>query len=379
MHTLIITDSYPNAYVPNQGVFVREQARALARSGVQVGVIACVPCSIRDVVRKGLSNLKAETLELENVQETIRCFIQIPKKYFYPIDRIARLGMPLIAQYIAKHGVPDILHVHGFHAGKLALLIREKYGTPTVVTEHNSRFISGTLDNARKEFAIDFFRKADMRIAVSNSFRVCLQQLAGVAFEVIPNVVDVTKFRPGVRNEKFIFLSAGRFDENKNQVLQIRSFSKIARQLDYAELWLAGDGARRASCELMVKELALTNRIRFLGMLSREELLNAMQAASVFLVSSKHETFGVVAIEAMSCGLAVVSTPCGGTEDTVRGLGRITDGSEEDFAHSMLQTYAERASHQPQTLHDAMDERYSYEAVASLLLQVYSQLLQSRS
>ncbi|MFM7234878.1 MAG: glycosyltransferase, partial [Flavobacteriales bacterium] len=115
------------------------------------------------------------------------------------------------------------------------------------------------------------------------------------------------------------------------------------------------------------------------GMLSREELMRTMQAASVFLISSKHETFGVVAIEAMSCGLYVISTPCGGTEDTVRGLGHITDGTQEDFAHAMLQAYANRASHQPQVLHNAMANRFSYEAVASQLKQVYSQLLQSRS
>ena len=142
---------------------------------------------------------------------------------------------------------------------------------------------------------------------------------------------------------------------------------------------MAGDGKMRALCESIANELSIAGRIRFMGMLSREELLQAMQVASVFLISSKHETFGVVAIEAMSCGLHVISTPCGGTDDTVRGLGRITDGSEEDFALAMLESFAERAAVKPQHLHDTMTARYSYEAVAAKLKQVYSQLLQSRS
>lgn len=379
MHVLILTDGYPNAYLQAQGIFVHDQAKALARHGIRVGVIACVPVSVGNLFRRGLGSLKVHAQQCDGIEEIVRCFAQIPKWYMYPVYRIHTLGLPLVSDYIEKHGKPDVIHVHGFHSGKLALAVKEKWQVPIVVTEHNSRFLAETLDGARLNFAKQFFQKADGRIAVSDFFRAQLERITECSFQVVPNAVDVALFSPGNRSEEFLFFSAARFDENKNQRLQIEAFARASKQMPSARLWLAGDGPHKHGCMRLVEELGLQNRVQFTGFLSRSKMIEAMQRSAVYLISSKRETFGVVAIEAMSCGMEVLSTPCGGPEETLPGRGQIAKPNPPQFAAAMQEIYDRRGNNRTRELHQDMVANYSYEAIAIRLRQVYSRLINSHS
>ena len=379
MHALILTDGYPNAYVHAQGIFVRDQAIALAQSGMKVGVVACVPISIRDIWKSGVKALKANESSTQGVVESIRCFVQIPRWYMYPVARIAQLGMPLVENYIAKHGVPDVIHVHGFHSGRLAIEVRNRWQVPIVVTEHNSRFLSGAIDQNRFRFARDFFKEADARIAVSSRFQHRLEQLFDVRFDVVPNTVDVELFKPGKREGEFLFFSAARFDQNKNQQLQIESFARVAHQMPDARLWLAGEGELKFECLRLIATLGLNERVRVTGFLSRHQMIEAMQQSSVYLITSVRETFGVVAIEAMSCGMEVISTPCGGPEETLANRGKIVLPTPEEFSAAMLDAYNCRVENRSHELHVEMVAHYSYGALAATLGQVYSRVIKSHS
>ena len=379
MHALILTDGYPNAYVHAQGIFVRDQAIALAQSGMKVGVIACIPISVRDVLKRGWGELRKRSHSHEGLQEVTRCFLQVPKWNMYPVYRIHKLGMPLIEEYIARHGKPDVLHVHGFHSGRLAIEARNRWQVPIVVTEHNSRFLSGSIDQNRFRFAGDFFKAADARIAVSRPFQERLEKLFDARFDVVPNAVDVELFKLGKREKEFLFFSAARFDENKNQQLQIESFARIAQQMPDARLWLAGEGERKLECLRLIATLGLNERVRVTGFLSRHEMIEAMQRSSVYLITSVRETFGVVAIEAMSCGMEVISTPCGGPEETLANRGKIAVSTSEDFSAAMLEAYNRRGENRSHDLHREMVAHYSYEALAAALGQVYSRVIKTHS
>jgi len=379
MHVLILTDGYPNAYIQAQGIFVRDQALALANSGMKVGVIACVPVSVRDVWKRGLGDLIVRETDVGGVREVVKCFIQIPRWYMYPVSRIDQLGMPLVEEYIAKHGLPDIIHVHGFHSGRLALHVRDKWHVSVVVTEHNSRFLSGAMDESRLRFAGDFFTAADARIAVSAIFKKRLEDLYKASFEVIPNAVNTELFKPGNRAPEFTFFSAARFDENKNQRLQIESFARVLDKMPNAKLWLAGEGERKHECMRLIDALGLNDKVRVTGFLSREAMIEAMQQSSVYLITSLRETFGVVAIEAMSCGMHVISTPCGGPEETLKGRGKIVTPSVEEFSAAMLDAYNRQAEILGEDLHSEMVSHYSYTALAAALAQLYSRIKKTDS
>jgi len=375
MHVLLITDSYPNRFREAMGVFVKDQANALAKAGHHVGVLALIPVSWNDIARQRMGGLGEFERNEQGVHVHGMCYAQLPKVYAYPIWRSVFSGKGFFQKYVEEHGLPDVLHVHGFHSGKLALWLRENYHLPVVVTEHNSRFMANTLDAKRLEFALHFFQQADARIAVSEAFRKALEAQAKAALEVIPNAVDTSLFKPGNRSADFIFLSAGNFTANKNQRLQIDAFRVVCDAMPDAQLWLAGDGNQLASCKACVEQIGLQNKVRFLGQLNRSSLIECMQQSSVFLISSKHETFGVVAIEAMACGLHVISTPCGGPEDTVRLCGEIAEGEIATYSAAMLRAYHQRSSHNADAVRAVCESRFSYGAVARQLTELYSRVL----
>ena len=78
---------------------------------------------------------------------------------------------------------------------------------------------------------------------------------------------------------------------------------------------MIGDGPDRSECERLSRELGLYDDVKFLG--KQEGLVEILNAADVFLIPSQSESFGLSALEAMSCGLPVVSSSVGGLPELV--------------------------------------------------------------
>jgi len=269
-------------------------------------------------------------------------------------------------------------HVHGFHCAALALWVASEYGIPLVVTEHNSRILAGTLEAGRLKWAVDLYRHADACIGVSRALAIRMEQLSGRPVEVVPNVVDTAQFVLGIPTEECVFLSAGNFTQNKNQRLQLEAFKQVQHLMPDARLWLVGDGEMLPECKRYAQENRLDERVTFFGRLTRESLLDRMQQAKVFLISSKHETFGVVAIEAMACGLHVISTRCGGPEDSLSEQGVLTEHRVPDFSAAMLQAYHRRNEFPSNSLHEYAERRFGYAAVAAQLQGLYSRVIRQQ-
>lgn len=97
--------------------------------------------------------------------------------------------------------------------------------------------------------------------------------------------------------------------------------------IDSLELWLAGDGELRTSLERQAKELRISHRVRFLGMLDHDELMGLYRDNQVDVVvlpsvefdGGLHEGIPVALIEAMSYGIPVIGTSSGGTVELLKG------------------------------------------------------------
>jgi glycosyltransferase involved in cell wall biosynthesis len=375
MHVLLLTDSYPNAYLQGQGSFVHDQALCLVSQGMKVGVISVIPVSWNQLLRRGFHSLGFTAQHDQGISRLQLCYAQVPRLYRYPIYRILYSGKRMVRKYIGESGKPDVIHVHGFHCAALALWMAREYAIPLVVTEHNSRILAGTLEAGRLKWAVDLYRHADVRIGVSGALAHRMEQLSGRPVEVVPNVVDTAQFVPGIPAKECVFLSAGNFTQNKNQRLQLEAFKQVHHLMPDARLWLVGDGEMLSECKRYAKENGLDEQVTFFGRLSRESLLERMQQAKFFLISSKHETFGVVAIEAMACGLHVISTRCGGPEDSLSEHGVLTEHGVSEFSSAMLQAYNRRAEFPSMKLHDFAEQRFGYIAVATQLQGLYSHVI----
>jgi N-acetyl-alpha-D-glucosaminyl L-malate synthase BshA len=89
----------------------------------------------------------------------------------------------------------------------------------------------------------------------------------------------------------------------------IRIFHEVRKKVP-SKLILIGDGPERSNCEILVRELDLQKHVRFLG--KQLELVPILSAADLFLMPSQSESFGLSALEAMSCGVPVISSSVGG-------------------------------------------------------------------
>jgi len=128
----------------------------------------------------------------------------------------------------------------------------------------------------------------------------------GVPIELVPNGVDLETFRPGesIPDEGPLrLLCVGRLIERKGQHHLIEAVKRLADEgLDVA-LELVGTGDARAACETMVRDLALSGRVRFEGYVPRKEMPAHYAAAHVFVLPSYNEGMSVATLEAMAAGL----------------------------------------------------------------------------
>lgn len=138
------------------------------------------------------------------------------------------------------------------------------------------------------------------------------------AIEVIHNFVDTERFAPQAaapKNKAPRAVHVSNFRPVKRVPWLIEAFAR-ATQGTKAELVLVGDGPARAEACETARRLGLGSRVRFLG--ERDALPELLSPADVFLLASSEESFGLSALEAMSCGVPVVATAVGGVPEVIR-------------------------------------------------------------
>jgi phosphatidylinositol alpha-mannosyltransferase len=142
-----------------------------------------------------------------------------------------------------------------------------------------------------------------IRTAVSEQARLLVRQALGGTYWVIPNGVDFTRFAkatPWPAQRPAIFF-VGRHEQRKGLGVLLEAFTQLDRDV---ELWVAGEGPQTAELKA-----ARPARVQWLGRIADDELTRRMRAASVFCAPSLYgESFGVVLLEGMAAGAAVVAS-----------------------------------------------------------------------
>lgn len=141
--------------------------------------------------------------------------------------------------------------------------------------------------------------------------------------EVIHNFIDADLYKP-VCNKQFkehvapngekILIHTSNFRPVKRVSDTIRILEKVKKEIP-TKLILIGDGPDRSECERLTRELKLEKDVVFLG--KQDGLENLLSVADIFLMPSQSESFGLSALEAMSCGVPVISSSVGGLPELV--------------------------------------------------------------
>lgn len=383
LHVLIIPSWYPAYPGDFGGSFFREQAHALAKSGCKVGVIYPQLRSLKDW-RSALNGRFGVSFEEDEGVPTYRGH---GMNWFPRMTKLSSFlweiyGLWLYKCYEKKYGRPDIIHAHSiFYAGHLARKILSSYGVPYVITEHSSAYGRGLISNSQIRLAKLAAFQAQKRIAVSEEFCKLLDGFYDdprSKWTYIPNMVnDVFLDFPTPSSKRdedsFVFLSVATLVPIKGHERLLRAFAKVCIKNDKSILKIGGDGPCRSELERLAGDLGISDKVMFLGLLKREQVLEEMAKADSFVLSSKYETFGVVVVEALALGKPVVATRCGGAESIIRNRDGILvpPDSVDELAEAMLLLYHKIDEFDLNEIRASCKSRFGAQAIAGRLKSIY--------
>lgn len=152
-----------------------------------------------------------------------------------------------------------------------------------------------------------------------NSSISCFSSKIQRKITVIPNPVikpDLDEEYPRNHSEKKVLLAMGRLAEQKGFDLLLRAFAEVSPKFSDWTLHIWGEGSLKKSLEQMRDQLNLHDKVQLPGLTTKPNEI--MRMADIFVMSSRYEGFPNVLVEAMVCGLPVISFACHGPKDLIR-------------------------------------------------------------
>jgi len=254
--------------------------------------------------------------------------------YNYPLFEFPLYAIALASKLVevVKFNEIDIIHAH--------------YAIPHATSSYLAREIIKTELECKKDIkVVTTLHGTDITLvglepSFLNTLKFSVEQSDGVTavsgflkdktksaynirkeIEVIPNFIDVNKYirtdNPDLRNvrkhiapgNEKIITHTSNFRPLKRVQDVIRIFFEINKKVP-SKLMLIGDGPERSDCERLVRELEINEHVKFMG--KQDSIPDLLSISDLFLLPSQSESFGLAALEAMSCSVPVISSSIGG-------------------------------------------------------------------
>jgi glycosyltransferase involved in cell wall biosynthesis len=324
MKVCIATTAFPRWHGDAQGSFIWEAARAIARQGVAVRVVAMhVPGAATHEMMEDVEVFRPRYLRPERWEILRREGGGLPIIWRkYPWARALFLPFGLVhTAAIARHARDcDLVHAQWTLSAAAARLGRPMHRRPIVATLQGSDIFQA----ARSPLGARFTRYAIGRcegLTVLSTALAQATQAAGIPagrIRIIPNGVATDQWTPppdGERADELLYV--GSFIERKGVRHLLGAAPDLLQRLPGYRLVLIGDGPQEAELREMAARSGFAEQIEFRGFLPQEEVRAAMQRARVFILPSLEEGLGVVLLEALACGTPIVASRVDGIVDVV--------------------------------------------------------------
>ena len=295
------------------GVVATELGKALAQRGHEIHFITY-----------------AMPMRLDTYHDNIYYHeVDIPN---YPLFEFQLYSLALAGKMVEviKYEKLDILHVHyaiphavsGFMAKQI---ISDRHDIKLVTTLHGTDITLIGLEPSFQPLVKFSLEQSDAVTSVSRFLRekTLTNFNTQKDIEVIPNFVDTTLYTPGrncrlreqvAPNGEVILGHVSNFRSVKRVPDTVYILEKVLEVMP-AKLVLVGDGPERTETERLARQLGIIDHVKFLG--KQNGLPQILSAMDLFLLPSQSESFGLSALEAMSCGVPVVATSSSGIPEVV--------------------------------------------------------------
>ena len=282
----------------------------------------------------------------------------------------------------------DILHFHEPWVPIIGRQILTRSSSVNVATFHAKlpdTVLSRTIERVVTPYTRSITNYLDVLTAVSEPAAQYIQQLTDKPVTLIPNGIDLAKYKPAKHAPlpSPTILYVGRLEKRKGVKYLLYAFNELVADLPDTQLVLGGDGADRHELEALVREYNIPN-VTFLGYLEDSEKVHLLQTADLFCAPAIYgESFGIVLLEAIACGIPIVAGDNPGYRYVLQergAMGLVNPKDTADFARKL------KLMLQDQELRKAWRSwaaqyigQFDYPHIVTSYEQVYEQALQAKS
>lgn len=312
MKIVFITPWYPDEKQEHAGIFIQRQAQALAVTNDVVVIAAKIDYSTFSFFKYSFNHQKHNGVD----EYRIKVSRSIPL-----LNQVVYLCIATwVACKILKGFKVDIVNSFiGYPGAILGWLIGGLKGVSVIHTEH-TRLQNNYRSFWHKSLTRFGMRRADKLTAVSNWLANQLQYDIKKEVLVVPNMIDEARFLISRKPSMDVF-HIGFLGSLNTNVKGLDHLLTAFATLDFpCHLHIGGAGNLLDSYKMQAKSLGIGDRCTFYGFIKVVNVPSFFQQLHTFVCSSRFETFNVSLIEAMACGIPVVSTKCGGPEDFVSSI-----------------------------------------------------------
>ncbi len=365
---------FPSIRSPNAGIFIRERMFRVAREFPLVVVAPQAwspfdwivrmvrpdfrPMDLRSEIVDGINILRPRYLSIPSIGKRFDGFL------------MATSCLPSMRRLHRTFGFTVIDAHFAYPDGHAAVRIGRALSVPVVVSLRGSKDerLIGTSREKGLRWALS---KADALISVSEKLRIDVVERLGIKRPVtlIGNGIDLVRFSAETRNEARERLGLplrAKVMVGVGNLIPLKGFQRVIPLLPrlrerYPDLiyLIVGDAAQQADIRrelvALARDWGVLDAVRFAGRQPQEELKWYYSAADLFVLATEYEGWANVFLEAMSCGLPVITTRVGGNSEVVPegvagtlvdywdpdAFGKaIDDGLSRSWDHSAIQAYA---------------------------------------
>nr|MBC7611569.1 glycosyltransferase [Pseudopedobacter sp.] len=295
---------------------------------------------------------------------------------FLNFYRYIYFNLRVINKEINNRGLPKYIHTYVFFpAGLISLYFKNKYQLKSILTEHWTAFYNHSnrsLNNDSYIFKVVYKRilkSFDLILPVAKALQTEMEKWNNYKnYEVIPNVVDTRLFNfNGIEKFKdFTFLHVSTLSYQKNPELLLSSFEEMLKSYPNLKLNIIGKAKKPLLLQIS-NSSTLRNSVELLGEMEYESVALEMKKSQVLIMSSRFENLPCVILEALCCGLPVLSTNVGGISEVINRSNGILFDSENKvkILKAMDEVITTFEKYDLKLISNSAIKEYSYEIVAN--------------
>jgi glycosyltransferase involved in cell wall biosynthesis len=376
---LFLSSWYPNRIKPTHGNFVFQHAFAAS----QYHNVNLLYVCLDDQLKGGIELVKSKNPFPSTIAYIPKSTIPIIG-FIWNYMRIILCYFQLVREVKNEGFHPELIHANVVYPiGIVARLLSIRHKIPYIITEHWTCYHQEVYPRPSK-LQMFFTRlvanKAALILPVSEDLAQAMRS-KGIHSDmsVVYNVIDTCLFVPGNPNNRngnqLIHVSS--LDPiQKNPSLLFRAFSELIMWKPELQLHIVSDGDFSFFKEEII-QLKIDRQIVFHGMLEAKEIAAQLQNSDLFVLTSRFETFGVVLIEAISCGLPVVATNVGGVKEVVpKEHGQLVPSENLEALVSAIKEQLSRLNkYNTNEMHHRATENFSYQAIGKRFTAIYEAII----